>query len=97
MSGGDEFEVEVVYALPEEVFSRTLTVKAGSTILDAVRRAGVFKRHPEVKPEDDCFGIYGEVLPADTPVYAGARVEVYRPLELTPVESRRRRQARLEG
>lgn len=87
----DMLEVELVYALPDAAFSRTLSVAAGSTIMDVVKRSGVLERYPEINTADGGFGIFGETLPGDAPVYDGARVEVYRSLERSPTEARRAR------
>jgi putative ubiquitin-RnfH superfamily antitoxin RatB of RatAB toxin-antitoxin module len=40
------------------------------------------------------IGVYGRRCEADTPLCDGDRVEIYRPLNFDPMESRRRRAAK---
>ena len=86
--------VEVVYALEHAQDCSSVELPAGSSAIDAVRAAGILARHPEIDLTKHRLGIYGKVVPADTPITDGDRVEVYRPLALDPKEARRRRALR---
>lgn len=83
-------EVEVVYALPGEQVVVRLALPPGASAADAVERSGLPARFPEIAA-DAKLGIYGRIVPADTPLGAGDRVEIYRPLIADPKQARRRR------
>lgn len=82
--------IEVVYC-PEggPVFSQHLQLPNGATVNDALRESRVFLSYPEAK--DYVMGIFSSrVLPHDM-VHEGDRVEIYRPLKISPKERRRRK------
>ncbi|HET7765550.1 MAG TPA: RnfH family protein [Burkholderiales bacterium] len=81
--------VEVVLALAERQTLRRLELPAGSTVADAVAASGLA---PAVAAGR--VGIYGQVVPPETTVRDGDRVEIYRPLVADPKELRRARAAK---
>ncbi|MEP7058736.1 MAG: RnfH family protein [Caldimonas sp.] len=87
------FEVRVACSpaagLAEEV---GVAVPAGATLLDALRASGFLERHPQIDLERQAVGVWGRVQPLDAPLAPGDRVEIYRPLQIDPKDSRRRRQ-----
>lgn len=87
--------VQVCYALPEDAFVETLTIVAGMTIANALAASGLDGRHPgllqAIARGDTRVGIFGKVKTPDTVLRDGDRIEVYRPLQADPKESRRRR------
>lgn len=83
--------VQVVYVEPDRVFSRTLTLTAGATVAMAVADSGLASERPDVRVDDDCLGVFGRRVKRDHMLRDGDRVEVYRPLQLDPMEARRRR------
>lgn len=83
--------IDVVYATPTELFQTTLELAAGATLADAVAASGLLDEHPELAPLDGRVGVYGRRLEPSHALRSGDRVEVYRPLELDPMEARRRR------
>lgn len=84
-------EVEVVYALPESEDAVRIRLAAGASAADALRASGILARHPEIDPARSKLGVYGRVVPPETRLTDGDRVEVYRPLAIDPKEARRRR------
>jgi putative ubiquitin-RnfH superfamily antitoxin RatB of RatAB toxin-antitoxin module len=78
--------VEVVLALPERQTLRRLLLPEGSTVADALAASGL-----DAGPGG--VGVYGEVVPANTVLRDGDRVEIYRPLRADPKELRRLRAA----
>ena len=84
--------VEVVYAEPVRQILRQVALPPGSTLQDAIDRAGI------VPPATDIaacqVGVFGKVCALGTPVRDGDRVEIYRPLLADPKTARRRRSAR---
>jgi putative ubiquitin-RnfH superfamily antitoxin RatB of RatAB toxin-antitoxin module len=87
-------KVEVVYALPDTVDAVTLSVPPGTTLRDALVASGLAQRHPEIRLDEQAFGIFGRRVPLETRLAPGDRIEVYRPLAVDPKEARRRRAAR---
>ncbi len=91
MADAGLIRVQVCYALPQECFSADLSLPEGATLLQAVRESGVLQRHPEIDLNTQKIGIFGKIKPADTLLRDGDRVEIYRPLQADPMETRRRR------
>jgi putative ubiquitin-RnfH superfamily antitoxin RatB of RatAB toxin-antitoxin module len=84
-------EVEVVYALVDGEDWVRVSVAPGATLLDAVLASGIPARHPELEEAALRLGIHGTLRTAGTPVAAGDRIEIYRPLKVDPNEARRKR------
>lgn len=87
----DNLQIELVYAFPDAVFRRHLSLPAGSLVADAIRASGLEQSFPELAGASLQVGIYSRRVKPDTPLRDGDRVEVYRPLRLDPKEARRRR------
>ena len=83
--------VAVCYALPDVSFLVQLDVDAGTTIAQAIAASGVLARFPEIDLARNKLGLFGKLKPADTVLRDGDRIEIYRPLQADPMESRRRR------
>lgn len=94
MGAESAIAVEVAYALPSEQTVIALTVPHGTTVHDAIALSGLAGRYPEVAAPDASVGIHGRVVPRDTVLNDGDRVEIYRPLVADPKSARRRRAAR---
>ena len=79
--------VEVVLALPRRHSTAVLALPDGATVADAVRASGL--------PVDGIAGyaVFGERATPATPLRDGDRVELLRPLQADPKDSRRRRAA----
>ena len=86
-------QVQVCYALPDAVFLEDLTLPAVSSVHDAIQSSGVLQRYPDVDLATARVGIFGKLKSLDSSLHHGDRVEIYRPLQADPMESRRRRAA----
>ncbi|MEC9329626.1 MAG: RnfH family protein [Pseudomonadota bacterium] len=84
-------EVEVVYALPKQQFLVQLSLPLGSTAREAVEQSGLLVKFPQINLETLTVGIFSRVVGLDHVLVAGDRVEIYRPLLMSPGEARRRR------
>ena len=91
MAEQDKCRVAVCYALPESRFLVHLDVEAGTTVGQAIAASGVLSRFPEIDLERNKLGVFGKLRPAEAVVREGDRIEIYRPLQADPMESRRRR------
>ena len=83
--------VSVCYALSDASFLVQLDVAPGTTIAQAIAASGVLSRFPEIDLGRNKLGLFGKLKPADTVLRDGDRIEIYRPLQADPMESRRRR------
>ncbi len=90
----ERLSVEVVYALPDQVFLRRVNLPNGATVHDAIAASAVCEAFPELIEVPLRAGIYSKAVSLDWSLRDGDRVELYRPLQLDPMESRRRRAAR---
>ena len=89
----NEIAVEVVYALPLRQDSTRLRVPVGTTVAEAIARAGVTLRHPEIELADKGVAVYGKRVLLTTVLRDQDRVEILRPLSADPKEARRARAA----
>ena len=88
------FEIEVAYALPDRQFLRRLKVPSGSTVREAIVQSGVLSKFPEIDLESAKVGIFSRPVDLAVPLNSGDRVEIYRPLILSPTDARRLRAER---
>jgi uncharacterized protein len=82
--------VGVAYA---DKFKQTwlkLDVPDGSTAHDAIVRSGLLEQFPEIDLGRNPIGIFGRIVPLDTPLADGNRVEIYRPIIADPETVERR-------
>ena len=86
-----DLAIEVVYALELRQTRLLLSVPPGSTVAEAIRLSGLLSYQPEIDMTRNKFGVFGGLVHPDTPVHAGDRIEIYRPLAADPREARRRR------
>ena len=84
----------VVYALPQKLFQEVLELPPGSRVRDALAQPGVLEAFPEIDVESVPLGIFSRRVELDTPLTEGDRVEIYRPLKLSPTDARRLRAER---
>ena len=70
----------------------TLQLASGATVADALRESGLAQRHPELDLAAAAVGIWGALCRHEDLLRDRDRVEVYRPLQVDPMEARRRRQ-----
>jgi hypothetical protein len=86
-----DIHVEVCYALPDQQYVFNVTVPAGSTLGDAIRRSGILDECPHINLQQNRVGVFSELRSLDDRVEEGDRIEIYRPLKADPKEARRRR------
>jgi uncharacterized protein len=86
--------VSVVYALPDRQALRELELPDSATVAEAVARSGLLEQFPEIRRAPLACAIYGRAVVDSQVLRAGDRVEILRPLQVDPKESRRRAAAR---
>lgn len=88
-----EVQIEVACAFPHKQRIMTLTVPADTTFRQAVLLSGLAQAFPEIDLAQAPLGCFGELIrqPDTTLVTPGCRVEVYRPLVMSPRAARQLR------
>lgn len=87
--GDSTIRVEVAAAMPDRQVVIELELPEGSTLLEAVERAGLDRALPEMTIDADRLGVFGKRRSPDTVLREGDRAEVYRPLTADPKTVRR--------
>lgn len=97
-------EVEVAWATPEFQRIVSLQVPRGTTALEAVEQSGITDEFPAIDLETAVLGIFSRKLdgnrapaPGDYVLKPRDRIEIYRPLRITPMEARKLRAAKAAG
>lgn len=97
----DLISVEVAYALPDQQRVIALQVRRGTTAAAAVELSGIAWEFPEIDLSSAAMGIFsrpldgkGSPLPQGYVLNERDRVEIYRPLQIDPMQARLRRAAR---
>lgn len=75
-----------------EVDEVTLQLPLGASVADALHSSGLSERHPGIAIDALPVGIWGSFCDRADVLRDRDRVELYRPLQVDPKESRRRRQ-----
>jgi uncharacterized protein len=84
----------VVYALPDRQALHELELPESATVAEAVARSGLLEQFPEIGSGPLSCAIYGRAVADSHVLRADDRVEILRPLQIDPKESRRRAAAR---
>ena len=95
-------EVEVAWATPDRQRIISLRVPPGTTAWEAVEQSGITDEFPEIDLETALMGIFSRKLdgkrapaPKDYVLKSRDRIEIYRPLRITPMEARKLRAAKI--
>ncbi|WP_245153703.1 RnfH family protein [Allopusillimonas ginsengisoli] len=84
--------MQVIFAQgPDEVWAVEMRMGPDATLGQAIDRSGFAQQFPDYDMADLKAGIFGQRCSRDHPLSEGDRVEIYRPLDFDPMESRRRR------
>lgn len=94
MDDADSISVEVVYLEPGRCFLRRVELPRGSSVEDAIRRSGVLEAAPDFPLRDADVGVFSRKVGLRHVLEDDDRVELYRPLRLTPNEIRKLRAQR---
>ncbi|MGL9721149.1 RnfH family protein [Symbiopectobacterium sp.] len=89
-----EIRVDVVYALPERQYLRSVTVEEGATVEQAIVASGLLTLRTDIDLQVNKVGIFSRPARLADAVTEGDRVEIYRPLIADPKELRRQRAER---
>lgn len=87
------WSIEVVYATPDHQDVVEISAQPPLTIKQAVDASGLLEKYPEIELSDDLVGVFGYRQNLSYSLSDGDRVEIYRPLTMSPTEARRLRAA----
>lgn len=83
-------KIGVTYAMPTRHVWLNLDVPEGTTVQQAIERSGILKQFPDIDMAKQKVGIFGKIVPPETVVEEGNRIEIYRPITVDPKTVRRR-------
>lgn len=83
-------QVAVAYVEPTRQFWRAFEVPEDSTVNAVIEASGVLTQFPHIDLTQQKVGVFGRVVKLDSPLRAGDRVEIYRPITCDPQTVRRR-------
>lgn len=89
-----DITVEIVYALPEKQYLRSVTLEEGATVEQAIKASGLLSLRKDIDLSNNKVGIFSRPVKLGDAVQDGDRVEIYRPLIADPKEMRRQRAER---
>jgi uncharacterized protein len=82
--------VRVIYALADSQTEVAVELPQHATVADALARASMEERFSEIKLQTLVCAIFGRVVPLSQSLVEGDRIEILRPLQIDPKQSRRR-------
>ncbi len=91
MEANKSIKVEVAYAASDQQHLESLQLPNGATVEQAIDQSRLLSQFPEIDLSSQKVGIYSKVCQLDTVLKSGDRVEIYRPLQLNPMDARRKR------
>ncbi|MDE1188892.1 MAG: RnfH family protein [Pantoea sp.] len=89
-----DITIEVVYALPDKQYLRTVTLEEGATVEEAIKASGLLSLRKDIDLKTNKVGVFSRPVKLDDTLQDGDRVEIYRPLIADPKEMRRQRAER---
>jgi uncharacterized protein len=84
--------IQIVYALPNNVTVIDCEVDEKTNILQAIKKSNILSKC-QIKLDENLVGIYGKRCDVNELVKNGDRIEIYRTLINDPKEIRRRKAA----
>lgn len=87
-------QVQVAHARPGKQVVRTVEIREGATVMDAIEASGISADFDDLVVDPERLGIFGQMAAPGQVLRNGDRVEIYRPLIADPKEARRKRAER---
>ncbi len=87
----NKIKVEVAYALPDKQTLLSIDVEKNHTIQEVIEQSGILDIYPEIDLQRDRVGVFSKLAKLSDTLYAGDRIEIYRPLLADPKEVRKQR------
>ena len=91
MGNKESISIMVCYAKAQQQETISLMVPSQTSVLQAIQRSGILERYPEINLSENSVGIFGNVATLNQVLQDKDRVEIYRSLQMNPIEARRLR------
>ena len=78
--------ISVAYALCHQQWWFDVDVSEGSTLAGAIHKSGIMDLADNIQLETQKVGVFGKIVPLDTLLVEGDRVEIYRKITWQPDE-----------
>lgn len=83
-----QISIEITYLTPHKQISIELSVPQNTTLFEAIKNTQLLQQFPEIDLSKNKVGIFGKIMPLETPLKEGDRIEIYRPLLIDPKQKR---------
>ena len=80
--------VEIAYLSEHQQTLIPLQIPENTTLIEAIQHTLLLKQFPEIDFSKNKVGIFGKIVPLETVLKKGDRVEIYRPLLIDPKQKR---------
>lgn len=87
----EQLKVEIVFAYPEKVFIKKLSLDTPISVQNAIMQSGVLEKFTEIDLRENKVGIFSRPVKLTDMIEDGDRIEIYRPLIADPKEMRRKK------
>ncbi len=91
MENNKSISVIVCYAQADQQEIVSLILPPQTKVLKAIQQSGILDKFPEIDLSKNSIGIFGKIVKLDQVLLNKDRIEIYRPLYLDPMQSRRQR------
>lgn len=81
-------QITVVYATAGNQTEIELEVQKGCSLLKAIQLSGILDLFPHIDLAETAVGIFGRLMPLETSLQEGDRIEIYRLLHKHPRQAR---------
>ena len=90
-------KIEICYGLPDMQFLEALHLPRGITAIKAIMSSSLLEKFPDISLSN--IGIYSKKVNLNHILEDGDRIEIYRPLLMTPNEARllRKKKVSVQG
>ena len=94
MVSDELISVVVCYANSNHQDLIPVKLPPNTSVLTAIQQSGILDKYKEIYLEHNKVGIFGQLVKLDQTLHDNDRIEIYRPLQIDPMEARRHRAAR---
>ncbi|NMG73359.1 RnfH family protein [Aromatoleum diolicum] len=77
-------QVGIAYSEPAQQVWLNIDVPDDATVRDAIEHSGILRQFPHIDLATQKVGIFSKVVKLDSPLRAGDRIEIYRPITCDP-------------
>lgn len=82
-------KIEVIYLAANKQAVMALDLPENTRLIEAIQLSKLLENFPEIDLNRNKVGIFSKIVPLDTLLKDGDRVEIYRPLLVDPKQKRR--------